>query len=117
VTPQAWLVHYGFEAVEPNDADEALADVVAKLKAYPHAVVVITGHADHLGPERYNVYLSRQRANLIAKDLTEKGISKDRITIKAAGSSEPLADRNTRAGRANNRRAEIDVHAIISSSN
>jgi len=54
--------------------------------------------------------LSEQRANSVAEALQAGGVSGKRLVISGLGDSAPLADNATLAGRAQNRRVEIDVH-------
>jgi len=53
--------------------------------------------------------LSESRATAIKTYLVSKGISADRIEIEGFGSTTPIADNNTAAGRTKNRRVEIKI--------
>ena len=53
--------------------------------------------------------LSEKRANAIAQYLISKGIVKERIATKGFGASKPIADNNTQAGRAKNRRTSFTI--------
>jgi len=110
LAPKKWQVLYGFEAVEPIEAESELAAAVEDLSTHPQAVVTITGYADTTGPESYNITLSLKRAELLAAKLVKSGVAVDRITTEGKGSSDPIADNGTREGRARNRRAVILVH-------
>lgn len=80
----------------------------AVLKAYPNLKVEIGGHTDKTGTEIANKRISEKRAISCKKYLMDKfGISGDRMTIKAYGSSKPIADNSTAEGRAKNRRVEF----------
>jgi outer membrane protein OmpA-like peptidoglycan-associated protein len=54
-----------------------------------------------------NQRVSSARARHVRKVLIAHGIAADRIETVAKGSSEPIADNNTRAGRRRNRRVMI----------
>ena len=59
------------------------------LNEHPEKKVVITGFADvQTGNPRYNMTLSRRRAEQVAEILTGKGIAKERITLIAKGDTE-----------------------------
>jgi len=74
-------------------------------------VVVVAGHTDNAGAERYNYDLSKRRAESIAAYLTAQGkIPPARIMVVGYGESAPVADNRTEAGRAKNRRVEIMVY-------
>lgn len=95
-----------------SDMSAIAADYVGKLKlyldTYPDARIVITGHADSAGPDKYNMMLSELRARFVKNWLIiASGINGDQIEIMAKGTSEPAADNSTPEGREMNRRAEI----------
>jgi len=76
-----------------GDAAVELDDVVAKLNAHPEFdVVVVTGHTDLIGSEKYNQKLSEQRANVIKQHLISHGIAADRIQAVGKGESEPVVE-------------------------
>ena len=45
--------------------------------------------------------------------LVSKGVPGSKITTKSFGESQPVASNKTADGRAKNRRAEVDVDAVI----
>jgi outer membrane protein OmpA-like peptidoglycan-associated protein len=51
--------------------------------------------------------LSQKRADAVKKAFTDKGISADRLTTVANGSSKPKADNKTKAGRKENRNVTL----------
>ena len=53
--------------------------------------------------------LSERRAAFVAKKLVELGVEKKRIEWKGYGEELPVADNDTAAGRALNRRVEIEM--------
>lgn len=70
-------------------------------------IIQIRGHTDSAGTDRYNLDLSRRRAERVQKALERRGIEKKRMMVEAVGSKEPAADNGTLKGRAGNRRVEI----------
>ena len=82
------------------------------LTEYPDLNLVIEGHADNVGSERYNMGLSERRALAVREYLVNLGVSSARISIVAKGESEPVASNDTPEGRALNRRA-ISVFPTI----
>lgn len=91
-------------------AHGALADLVAKLSAYPAARITVAGHTDAKGSDAYNQSLSEKRAGSVAAYLRAH-VSGSAVTIDAVGmgETEPVADNATEDGRARNRRVEIIV--------
>src|SRR5450830_141806 len=105
---------FGAGRAEVNAAMLPLLMRMASEIARVAGVVQITGHSDNLPikTRRFpnNQVLSEQRANSVAEALQAGGVSGERLLIRGLGDSAPLADNATLAGRAQNRRVEIDVH-------
>lgn len=69
----------------------------------------ITGHTDDLGSAQYNTWLSEQRAAAVADFLERQGVSRERLAVRGAGASQPIADNSTAYGRERNRRIELEL--------
>ena len=69
--------------------------------------LVIIGHSDASGPTNFNFELSYRRAAMVAQTFAHFGIRPGRITVAGRGETQPIADNETEAGRALNRRIEI----------
>ena len=88
-----------------GDPRAALAEVAALITQYPEATVSIEGHTDDRGPARYNMRMSKQRADAVAKVLiNDLGIDASRVTSLGFGETKPIATNATKEGRARNRR-------------
>lgn len=83
--------------------------LVTYLENTSNASILIEGHTDNTGTEAQNNILSLERANSIAKYLVQNGIASSRIQTKGLGASMPIADNNTVAGRAKNRRTSFTI--------
>jgi outer membrane protein OmpA-like peptidoglycan-associated protein len=77
------------------------------LRDQPNTEVRIIGHTDSTGSDAVNDPLSLQRANSARDYLSARGVDARRILTAGRGSREPVAENNTDAGRAKNRRVEI----------
>ena len=71
--------------------------------------IIIEGHTDNIGSDKYNKELSENRARSVRDYLISKGIDSRFISIIAYGSSRPIAPNDTEANRQKNRRVEIRV--------
>jgi len=71
--------------------------------------VRIIGHTDSTGTDAINNPLSIERAASTRDYLVARGVPAGSIRIEGRGSREPVADNNSDAGRAQNRRVEIYV--------
>ncbi len=69
----------------------------------------IEGHTDSTGSLDYNMKLSGERASSVRNFLFEEGIAAGRMTVEGYGPEHPIADNESQAGRAKNRRVEIVI--------
>ena len=94
------------------DAMAALDKAVAKIQADAGASVLVKGHADGSpvlrGRYRSNWDLSQARADSVVQYLQSKGVT-NTIRSRGLGHTEPVGPVNTKAGRAQNRRAEVII--------
>lgn len=74
---------------------------------HPDLNFSVHGHTDSDGSEDSNLKLSEERARTVMNTLVEMGISKDRLSSKGFGESEPIDTNGTAEGKANNRRVEF----------
>lgn len=79
----------------------------ASLRDDPSARINVVGHTDSTGSDAINNPLSLERAQSVRDYLAARGVSATRIETAGRGEREPLADNNSDAGRAKNRRIEI----------
>ena len=96
-------------AILQNISNIELDALVNYLKSTLNAHILIEGHTDNLGTDARNKLLSFERANAIGNYLQQKGIAANRIELKGLGASKPIADNNTAAGRAKNRRISFTI--------
>ncbi len=52
--------------------------------------LTVVGYADVRGPQKYNLALSRRRADLVKDYLVSQGIAADKIQVRAEGKDHPL---------------------------
>lgn len=86
-----------------------LDDLVSKLQGMNLEVIIAVGHTDAIGSDAYNQKLSVRRAEAVKAYLVSKGIESNRVYTEGKGKKQPVADNKTAAGRAKNRRVEIEV--------
>jgi OOP family OmpA-OmpF porin len=80
------------------------------LQAYPSCgggSVLLAGHSDRMGPERYNQRLSARRAERVRAYLAAHGIREQDLASAALGESRPLVGTADEVEEARNRRVEI----------
>lgn len=86
-----------------------LDQVAQTLVDYPSTYIDIYGHTDPSGGDGINIPLSQNRAQSVANYLGTRGVNPVRMATRGFGSSQPIADNSSEAGRAANRRVEIRV--------
>ncbi len=91
------------------DAHKQLDEVYKLLKKNRAMFMEISGHTDIIGPDGYNLELSKRRAQRVIKHLSSKGIAEDRLKIAYFGSSKPSVENITETGRSQNRRVEFQI--------
>jgi OOP family OmpA-OmpF porin len=109
-----------------TDSDQLMPGCDAKIKKLADALVdakkrlqmggvksykfEVSGHTDSSGKADHNKELSGKRAQVIVKELVNRGIAPSEITAIGMGSDRPLVTPdNTPAKKAKNRRYEIQV--------
>jgi len=91
---------------------ELLARIAQALKDIPGQIAVI-GHTDNtpVGSLQFpsNWHLSRERAQAVLAALAQRGARAERLRAEGRADAEPLAPNDSAAGRARNRRIEIEL--------
>ncbi len=92
------------------ESTKVLVNALANVKAQPGWLIVIAGHTDATGDTEQNLALSRSRAEAVRDWMKSMGdVPDDCFAIEGYGSSQPIADNETEAGRAANRRVDINL--------
>lgn len=103
-------VLFAFDSAELTaSAKEQLVAVANRLTGANLVSVKVIGHTDSVGSDQYNQGLSERRARSVADFLASQGVPADKLVAEGMGESRPVADNQTDAGRAQNRRVEIHV--------
>ncbi len=97
------------KAIILKESYNELDELVNYLKLKPHLKIEIAGHTDSDGAEDQNLMLSQKRAEAVKNYLVSKGINASRMVAKGYGEAKPIAENETEAGKALNRRTEINV--------
>jgi OmpA-OmpF porin, OOP family len=77
------------------EGQQKLDDLARTAQGSRVEQVVIVGHADRIGSEKYNKDLSERRAEAVKSYLAAKGVDQQRVRAEGHGESEPV----TQCGR------------------
>lgn len=91
-----------------------MQSVALVMERFNRTIVDVYGHTDSDGSEDYNLNLSRQRAVSVANLIASNGVDSRRFFVEGKGESDPIASNNTQAGKAANRRVEIQISPLQS---
>lgn len=79
------------KAVLRDAGKQALNEFADQMKKYPDIeVVLVTGHTDQIGSDKYNQKLSERRANAVKAYMQSQGVEGNRIQAKGMGEKEPV---------------------------
>lgn len=92
-------------------AVDNLGKMSSIMKKYPENVLTVKGYTDNTGSKAINTKLSEQRASAVKQQLVAGGIPANTITVVGMADENPVAGNDTAAGRAQNRRVEIEIVA------
>ncbi|KPL14260.1 MAG: hypothetical protein AMS26_11410, partial [Bacteroides sp. SM23_62] len=85
-------IMFEFDSYTLTEAAAQEADrIIEAMRDNPEIRLELTGHADAMGATEYNLQLSERRAQSVADYLSLSGISRERIRVRAAGETEPIA--------------------------
>ena len=94
------------------NAKNDLASFATVLKNNTDCEVSIQGYTDSTGNDGINLPLSENRAKSVYNYLMSCGVQNSQIkSVQGFGSSNPVADNSTAAGRQANRRVEVYMYA------
>jgi outer membrane protein OmpA-like peptidoglycan-associated protein len=101
-------ISFDFGSTSLNEGTKKTLDLLAtQLKNSSTYSVELIGHTDNRGSEKVNKRISLERATSVKEYLEAQGI---KVAIcRGVGYQFPIADNNTKEGRAQNRRVEIKV--------
>jgi len=88
-----------------------LLDKIARAASvFPRSQIIVEGHTDSYGGDVSNLSLSRRRAEAVSEYLSsEFGVPAFRISAVGYGETRPIANNETGAGRARNRRIDVRI--------
>lgn len=100
------------DVIRPEYTQE-LDKLAEFLNGNPKASLVIQGHTDSSGSQKYNLSLSAKRANQVKQYLIKNySLEPERMVALWYGDQKPAADNTSKKGRQLNRRVELAVKGL-----
>lgn len=90
-------------------ANNTIRNLADFLKQNPQRKILVEGFTDNTGADAYNRQLSQARADSVRHALVREGVEPGRIDTVGLGKAHPVADNDTPASRAMNRRVEVTI--------
>ena len=85
------VIYYDLDKFDiRKDAVDELEEIVRLMQQYPEIRLEVSSHTDSRATEEYNIRLSKNRAEAVAKYLEERGISRDRLVLRWYGEKYPV---------------------------
>jgi outer membrane protein OmpA-like peptidoglycan-associated protein len=105
-----YIVFFDFDKSNLSDeARQVIGTAVRAAKDSGMARIVVTGHTDTVGSERYNQALSERRAGAVKAEIMRLGLGAGDIRTVGKGFSEPLLATGAGVREPQNRRAVIEL--------
>ncbi|MEZ4919551.1 MAG: OmpA family protein [Saprospiraceae bacterium] len=98
----------GSAALTANSKYE-LDNLVTAMNEHTGMVLRIGGHTDNTGEAEANMALSGARASNVVQYLIDRGVPAGRLQAVGYGDTKPIAENDTDANRAKNRRTEFTI--------
>lgn len=112
-------VNFAFDKSDLSRTDrQKLDEFAAQLNSQKSYILAVTGGTDSTGPADYNYGLSQRRAQSVVQYLASKyNVPPHRFYLIGIGKDKEVASNSSSAGRAKNRRVEIQMLSNMSDQN
>ena len=101
--------HRKTQPLRNEEAEASLRELCDAMKNDANIHVVVTGYADNTGTRKNNLKIGHKRAYAVKRMMTKMGAPARNITVTSKGESYPVESNATQEGRANNRRATVEI--------
>jgi len=107
---KTFIVFFDFDKSNLTaEAQSVVQQAVQTAKQNGFVRVVITGHTDTVGSDRYNQALSERRAASVKGEMVREGMDGNSIAIQGKSFHDPLVPTGPGVREPQNRRAVIDL--------
>jgi outer membrane protein OmpA-like peptidoglycan-associated protein len=107
---KTFIVFFDFnQSVLTDQAQSTVQEAVKAVKDQNVVRIVITGHTDTVGTNKYNQALSERRAGTVKSAMVSLGVPADEISTVGKSFNDPLVPTGPGVREPKNRRAVIDL--------
>jgi outer membrane protein OmpA-like peptidoglycan-associated protein len=108
--PHSFTVAFSQGNTLAEESDVIIASIATLMSRQPRYEALIVGHSGTRGDSSANLELSRARAEIVGRKLSDEGIDSKRLLIHAMGGEEPLTQRDEESERRYQQRlARVEV--------
>lgn len=107
--PENITFNSGSAVLTAKGVKELKDNVLPAIKQVGANKILIEGHTDNTGSAKVNQTLSKRRADAVKAWLVKNGVPADQLSTEGFGSSVPVTENKTAAGRAKNRRVDFKL--------
>ncbi|MGQ0545909.1 MAG: OmpA family protein [Betaproteobacteria bacterium] len=108
--PVSYVLYFVTGQDELTEASKGeLRKLLDELRRRPQSDIVVIGHTDRVGGDKWNDALSLQRAERVKAELLGLGIAAARLRSAGRGEREPLVPTADGVEEPRNRRVEVNV--------
>ncbi len=101
-------IHFEYDKSNlTSDTKSKLGHNAEWIKKHPETKIQIEGHCDKRGSIEYNLSLGERRASAVKSYLVKVGVAADRLSTISYGKEKPVAQGESDADMAKNRRANF----------
>ena len=105
---------FAFDSAKVNPGAQAIvAKIAGMMEDHPTLELAVVGYTDNTGDFKYNLGLSKRRADAIVNELVIDGVARNRLAGVGVGPLNPIAPNTTEQGRAENRRVELVIIELV----
>jgi hypothetical protein len=107
-SPREFTIYFGFDQYSLTmEARRVMDNAIATAQSGGPARIMVIGNTDLAGTSRYNLALSRRRADAVRRYMIGRGIDPREITVRALGKTNPVIPTANGVREPRNRRVEI----------
>ena len=107
---KTYIVFFDFDKSNLTaEAQSTVTEAVSAAKTLGSVRIMVTGHTDTVGSDRYNQALSIRRATSVKEEMVRQGLGADSIAIEGKSFHDPLVPTGPGVREPKNRRAVIDL--------